>query len=87
MAGEEKKRYQRFRVRRRVPVDQFKTREQRELEEMEKLPEVEKGPLDDGGLKGGCYGCLSVMVLFFVIMIASIIATCIIPNDWSLIGR
>lgn len=88
MAEEGKRRWHRFRIRRHVPVDDFKTREQRELEQAARdADKNDKGPLDDGGMKQGCYGCLGVMTLLFVIMIASILTTCIIPGDWSPIGR
>jgi hypothetical protein len=84
VAEERSNRWRRFRVRRRVPEQELESRAQRELKEAAK---DDRGPLDDGGLKPGCYGCLGSMIVLFVIMIASIVTTCVLPKDWSLIGR
>lgn len=80
--GEKQDKWRRFRVKRRVP--EVKTYAEQAMDEVERdSNKKDKGPLDDGGMQKGCYGCLGVSGLLFAIMIASIITTCMRPgSNW-----
>lgn len=71
----------RFRLTRKVKTEPVLTREEKEMKALEAEEDADRGtPEMDRELRKGCTGCLRVTTLFFVIMIASIIATCAIKR-------
>ena len=66
----------RFRLSRKVKSEPVLTREEKEMKALEEDDADRGTPAMDRELRKGCTGCLRVTTLFFVIMIASIIATC-----------
>ncbi len=76
MSEEDKSR--RFRLTRKVKSEPTTTREEREMKALEEDDADPGTPEQDRALRQGCTGCLKVTGLFFLIMAASIFATCAI---------
>jgi len=68
----------RFRIGRKVKPQVPETYATQAMREAE-TEDADRGtPEMDRSLRQGCTGCLRVTILFFIIMIASIVATCAI---------
>jgi hypothetical protein len=76
MSEEDKSR--RFRLTRKIKGAPTTTREEREIKALEEDDADPGTPEQDRALRHGCTGCLKVTGLFFLIMFASIFATCAI---------
>jgi len=79
MSEEDKSR--RFRLTRKVKDNPTTTREEREMKTLKEDDADPGTPEQDRALRQGCTGCLKVTALFFLIMFASILATCAINRN------
>ena len=74
---EQTPKHRKFTISRRVKEKVPETYAQQAVREVEQQDNADRGtPEMERGVQQGCSGCFKVTMLFFLIMIASILATC-----------